>query len=39
MRYAIVEVFPPEVTGYELKRLMEDRKRHWLSTLGAEPYQ
>lgn len=39
MQFEIVEVFPPDASGYALERLMKERKQHWLEALEAEPYQ
>ncbi len=38
MAYAVVEVFAADVTGYDLQRMMRERKQHWLEVLQAEPY-
>lgn len=39
MQFDVVEIFPEEVSGYALERLMKERKQHWLEALEAEPYQ
>ena len=39
MELTVVETFEEDVTGYDLERLMKERKEHWLEELQAEPYK
>ncbi|MGA7304595.1 MAG: GIY-YIG nuclease family protein [Rhodothermales bacterium] len=36
MLYEVIEVFKEDVSGYELERLMKERKQHWMDALQAE---
>jgi hypothetical protein len=36
--FSIVEVFDNDLAGFALDDMMKERKRHWITTLGAESY-